>query len=182
MAGDLLLRDDPVTHLRPLSPRPFIARIGSNDIDLILTRISASFGATTRELNQNGNWIRIIPIMESFARPPRSVPSDDLTIRSVSSGQSADAFEGMGHGTNSVVNINRVSPHARRVAATAFVALHIVLLSAEGGIAFSGGSSNGGFFAEGMPELVDHSLPEVWLSDGPTGGRNASGCWWDRHS
>jgi hypothetical protein len=53
-ASDLLLRDDPVTHLRPLSPETHIARIGSNGIGLILTRISTSFGAVTRELSQNG--------------------------------------------------------------------------------------------------------------------------------
>ena len=55
-------------------------------------------------------------LMESFARPPRSVPSDDLTIQSASSGvQSADPFEGMDHRTNSVVNINLVPPRTRDV-------------------------------------------------------------------
>jgi hypothetical protein len=53
-ASDLLLRGDPVAHLRPLSPRTYIARVGSNDIGFILTRISASFGAATRDVSQNG--------------------------------------------------------------------------------------------------------------------------------
>jgi len=35
--------------------RTYIARIGSNDIGLILTRISASFGDATRDVSQNGN-------------------------------------------------------------------------------------------------------------------------------
>jgi hypothetical protein len=74
----LLSRDDPVTHLRPLSPRTYIARIGSNDIGLILTRISASFGAVTREVNQNGNWIRVMWLMESFARPQETCQSVSL--------------------------------------------------------------------------------------------------------
>jgi hypothetical protein len=66
-------------------------------IGSILTRISAAFGAPTRDVSQNGNWFRINPIMESFELPPRSVPSDDLAIASASSGiESTAAFEEMG--------------------------------------------------------------------------------------
>jgi hypothetical protein len=42
-ASDLLLRDDPVAHLRPLSPSPVSRGSGSNDIGLILTRILSKF-------------------------------------------------------------------------------------------------------------------------------------------
>ena len=85
-ASELLLRDDPVAHLRPLLPEPY--RAGRQQrYRLILTRISASFGAVTRELSQNGNWFRVMSVMESFERPPRSVPSDALTIPCTSSGK-----------------------------------------------------------------------------------------------
>ena len=63
----------------------YIARVGSNEIGLILTRISASFGAATREMSQNGNWIRVMSFMESFERPASRVPDDALTIISTSS-------------------------------------------------------------------------------------------------
>jgi len=67
-----------------LDCRPNLARTWSNDVDAILTRISASFGAVTRDVSQNGNWIRVMSVMESFERPhPKSVPSPALTLASV---------------------------------------------------------------------------------------------------
>jgi hypothetical protein len=56
---------------------------------LILTRFSASFGTVAREVSQNGILIRVRRIMESFQQPPRSVPDDALTIKSISRGQPA---------------------------------------------------------------------------------------------
>jgi len=50
----LPLRDDPVSHLVLPTTGTYIAKVSSNDFDLILTRISASFGATKREVIQNG--------------------------------------------------------------------------------------------------------------------------------
>jgi hypothetical protein len=86
-ASDLLLRDDPVTRLRPFSPRSISRGSAAASSARFLTRISASFGTAARELSQNGNWIRVMCLMESF-EPPRSVPSDALTIVSASSGVS----------------------------------------------------------------------------------------------
>jgi hypothetical protein len=59
---------------------PYLARVGSNEVDSILTRISATFLAAEREVSQNGNWFRVMSNIESFELPPRSVPSDVLTV------------------------------------------------------------------------------------------------------
>ena len=88
------LGDDPVGRRKPRSTRPALRGASCHDLGSILTRISGSFGGVARELIQNGIWIRIMSIMESFERPPRSVPSDSFTIAPASSGaQSGDALE-----------------------------------------------------------------------------------------
>src|ERR1700722_13859659 len=70
------LGDDPVGRRKPRSTRPTLPGARCHDLGSILTRISGSFGGVASELSQNGIWIRIIRNMESFQRPPRSVPRD----------------------------------------------------------------------------------------------------------
>ena len=73
---------------------PLLSRAGSSEVDSILTRISATFFVAEREVSQNGILIRVMCLMESFERPPRSVPSDAFTIAPASSGaQSGNALE-----------------------------------------------------------------------------------------
>jgi hypothetical protein len=70
-----------------------------------------------RELIQNGILIRVMCNMESFERPPRSVPSDGLTIASASSGiQSEGALEkNVDAGPTSSEDINLVAPRTQDV-------------------------------------------------------------------
>src|SRR6266478_1989713 len=95
--------------------RTCFAPLSTNDIGSILTRISAAFGTATRDVSQNGNWFRVIPIMESFERPPRSVPTDDLTIVPASSGiESANAFGEMWLQEQLASRRSFLSPRARK--------------------------------------------------------------------
>jgi hypothetical protein len=85
------LRNDPVAHLNA-EYQTELARVSSQDVGAPLTRVSATFSAATRELSQNGNWIRVMSIIESLQRPSRSVPSDGVSIASIARGvQSANA-------------------------------------------------------------------------------------------
>jgi hypothetical protein len=60
------LRDDPAAHLRS-SILDHLAGLGANDVGAILTRVSATFSAATRDLSQNGNRFRVMCHMELAA-------------------------------------------------------------------------------------------------------------------
>lgn len=53
------LRNDPVAHLNA-EYQTELARVSSQDVGAPLTRVSATFSASTRDLSQNGNSIRIM--------------------------------------------------------------------------------------------------------------------------
>jgi hypothetical protein len=79
-----MFSDETVICGRPrISPRTAefwacIASVDSNNIGLILTRISTSSGVVTRDVSQNGNWIRVMSVMESFERPAPASHLSDL--------------------------------------------------------------------------------------------------------
>jgi hypothetical protein len=79
------LGDDPVGRRKPRSTTPTLRGASCPDLGSILTMISGSFGGVARDVSQNGIWIRVMCNMESFQRPPRSVPSNTFTISSASS-------------------------------------------------------------------------------------------------
>jgi hypothetical protein len=96
------LRNDPVAHLNA-EYQTELARVSSQDVGAPLTRVSATFSASTREVSQNGNRIRVMSNMESFQRSPRSMPTDGLTIASASRGvQSAKRCRYCGRDTASL--------------------------------------------------------------------------------
>ena len=74
LQGGPQLRDDPVFHFRLVTYQAYLARTWSNEVDSILTSIPATFLVAEREVSQNGIFIRVIRNMESFERPPKSVP------------------------------------------------------------------------------------------------------------
>jgi multidrug efflux pump subunit AcrA (membrane-fusion protein) len=52
------LRNDLVAHLNA-EYQTELARVSSQDVGAPLTRVSGTFSASTRDLSQNGNWIRV---------------------------------------------------------------------------------------------------------------------------
>ena len=61
-----------------------LARVGGNDVGAILTRISATFRARTRDVSQNGIWIRVMcHCLEDWVDENNSVRAVDVFVEAL---------------------------------------------------------------------------------------------------